>query len=349
MPTAELHIDLEAVAANWRALDALSAPDCETGATVKADAYGLGAAQVAPRLFAAGCRAFFVATAAEGLALRAVLGPEPRIYAYYGHMAGDTETLQRGDVVPLLCSVDQLERHLSALPRHPFGLALDTGMNRLGLKMDDWAAVAELALRARPVLVMSHLSSADTPADPENARQLARFHEMTDGIDVPRSLAATGGTVLGPEYHFDMTRPGVGLYGAAPFAEATPVVTLDLPVIACFDAEAGETVGYDGTWRAPTAVRLATVATGYADGVPRAAQPGLEVMAGPVPCPVVGRISMDVMTIDISHLDEDPQTVRLLGPHRGVDALAAGAGTIGYEILTRLGARYRRRYRGGVS
>lgn len=349
MPTGMLHIDLEAVAANWRALDALSSADCETAATVKANAYGLGITQVAPRLFAEGCRAFFVATADEGLELRRVLGPEPRIYAFYGHMPGDTLTLKRGDVVPILCALAQLERHLDALPRHPFGIALDVGMNRLGLKYDDWAAVAEIALRAHPVLVMAHLSSADTPDAPANRAELARFHEMTDGITVPRSLAATGGVLLGPEYHFDMVRPGIGLYGGLPFAQAEPVVALDLPVITCFDVPAGETVGYNGTWTARAPSRIATVAAGYADGIHRAVAPGLELMAGPVPCPVVGRVSMDLLTVDISHLDGDPETMRLLGPHHGVDAVAAHAGTIGYEMLTALGGRYRRQYRGGPS
>lgn len=349
MPTGLLHIDLEAIAANWRALNLLSSSTCETAATVKANAYGLGVTQVAPRLFTEGCRAFFVASADEGLELRRTLGPEPRIYAFYGHMPGDTLTLQRADVVPILCSLTQLERHLEALPRHPFGIALDVGMNRLGLKYDDWAAVAELALRAHPVLVMAHLSSADTPDDPVNAAELARFREMTDGIKVPRSLAATGGVLLGPEYHFDMVRPGIGLYGGLPFAKAEPVVTLDLPVITCFDVAAGETVGYNGTWTARAPSRIATVAGGYADGMHRALAPGMDLMAGPVPCPVVGRVSMDLLTVDISHLDRDPETMRLLGPHHGVDALAAHAGTIGYEMLTGLGARYARQYRGSLS
>lgn len=349
MSTGTLHIDLEAIAANWSALDAMSDPDCETAATVKADAYGLGITQVAPRLFAQGCRAFFVATAAEGLELRRVLGPEPRIYAYYGHMAGDAGTLKRGDVVPLICSLTQLEVHLESLPRHPFGLQLDVGMNRLGLKFDEWAAVAELALRARPVLVMAHLASADEPDAPANAEQLALFRKMTDGITVPRSLAATGGTLLGPEYHFDMVRPGIGLYGARPFADAAPVVALDLPVVTCFDAVAGETVGYNGTWEVRAPTRLATVAGGYADGVLRALAPGMEVRVGPVSCPVVGRISMDLITVDISALDRDPDVVSMLTATFGVDDLAAHAGTIGYEILTSLGPRYVRAYRDGMS
>ena len=348
MPTGTLRIDLEAVAANWRALDALSAPGCETGACVKADGYGLGAAPVARALMDTGCRAFFVASPDEGAALRAALGPEPRIYAFYGHMPGDAPTLAGADLVPLVCSVAQLTLHLEALPRHPFGIQLDTGMNRLGLKMPEWAAVAETALRARPVLVTSHLASADDPDAPSNAAQLARFHEMTDGITAPRSLAATGGTLLGTAYHFDMTRPGIGLYGGAPFADARPVVALDLPVVACLDVAAGERVGYDGTWEAPADTRVATVAGGYADGLFRTLSSRMEVMAGRVPCPVVGRVSMDLIGVDIGHLDGDPEAVTVLDARRGVDALADTAGTIGYEVLTALGGRYRRSYRGAA-
>ena len=346
MPTGTLHIDLEAIAANWRALDAMSAAGCETGAVVKADGYGLGAGRVAERLAEAGVRAFFVASAQEGADLRRALGPEPRIYVFYGHMAGDAEAIRGADLVPLLCSVDQLARHFEAMPTHPFGVQLDTGMSRLGLALSEWAAVGEIALQAGPVLVTSHLASADAPDSAQNREQLAQFRHMTDGIDAPRSLAATGGTLLGSDYHFDMTRPGIGLYGGLPFAAAEPVVTLSLPVIACFDLPAGAAVGYGATWTAPSDTRIATVAGGYADGLLRALQPGLEVMAGPVACPVVGRVSMDLLTGDIGHLDGDPEALTVIDGHRRVDALADRAGTIGYEILTSLGRRYRRTYRG---
>ena len=348
MPTGTLHIDLEAVAANWRALDAMSARGCETAAAVKADAYGLGAVPVATRLARAGARAFFVAAAQEGLELRRALGPEPRIYVLYGHMAGDGPVLERADLVPMLASVDQLLRHLEAMPRRPFGLQLDTGMSRLGLTAPEWAAVRDLALQAEPVLVMSHLACADDPGRPESTAQLARFQEMTEGVEAPRSLAATGGTLLGPDHHFDMTRPGVGLYGGLPFAAAEPVVALDLPVVACFDVPAGAAVGYGGTWVAPAPTRIATVAGGYADGLFRALQPELSLFAGPVACPARGRVSMDLIGVDIGHLDADPETLSVLGPHRGVDILAEAAGTIGYEVLTSLGRRYERRYRGGA-
>ena len=346
MPHGTLHVDLEAVAANWTALDARSGLGTETAAVVKADGYGLGAVPVVRRLAQAGVRAFFVVSPEEGLELRRALGPEPRIYLLYGHMPGDGALIQRADLVPMVTSVAQLTAHLEALPRHPFGIQLDTGMNRVGLKEAEWAAVADLALAADPVLLMSHLACADAPDDPMNAAQLAAFARMTDGCGVPRSLAATGGILLGPDYHFDMTRPGIGLYGGLPHADAQPVVALDLPVVACFDVEAGETSGYGAAWAAPADTRLATVAGGYADGLRRSLAPGMELMAGPVPCPVVGRISMDLMTVDIGHLDHDPDILTAIDPQRTPDVLAGHAGTIGYEILTSLGRRYGRRYRG---
>jgi alanine racemase len=347
MGTATLTIDLAAVTANWRALDALSDGATETGAVVKADAYGLGAGQVARALAAAGTRTFFVAVAEEGAALRQALGPGPRIFVFSGHMAGDTEAIAGRDLIPMLNSIEQLTRQFEALPGRPFGVQLDTGMNRLGLEPADWAAVRGIVLPEGPALVMSHLACADEPRHPMNARQLARFGEMTDGIAAPRSFAATGGILLGRDYHFDVTRPGVGLYGGLPFEAAAPVVRLSLPVVQVRDLAAGETVGYANAWEAPGPARIATISGGYADGLIRAMGARATVFAGGVPCPVVGRVSMDLITVDVTHLDEVPEALDILTPEQGVDRLAEAAGTIGYEILTSLGPRYRRRYTGG--
>ncbi|MEO0379247.1 MAG: alanine racemase, partial [Pseudomonadota bacterium] len=223
MSSANLTIDLGAVVRNWRALDAMS--DCETGAVVKANGYGLGAGNVALALAEAGARSFYVATAAEGAALRAVMGYGPPIFVFSGHMDGDTQHVREAALTPLLNSVDQMLRHVEALPAAPFGIQLDTGMNRLGMEPGEWSAVRDIAIAQRPVLIMSHLACADTPNHPMNAHQLDTFRAMTDGLDIPRSLAATGGTVMGSAYHFDMTRPGVGLYGGLPFVDAEPVVT----------------------------------------------------------------------------------------------------------------------------
>ena len=231
MSTATLSIDLDAIAENWRALDRLTDAACQTAAVVKADAYGLGVGRVARALARAGARRFFVAVAEEGAAVREALGPGPQICVFSGHMAGDTEMIADLDLTPMLNSLDQLTRHLEALPGHAFGIQLDTGMNRLGMEAEEWSAVAEIVLPLNPVLLMSHLACADEPGHPMNARQLANFHALTDGTGVPRSLSATGGILLGPQYHFDLTRPGIGLYGGLPFAAAQPVVRLTLPVV----------------------------------------------------------------------------------------------------------------------
>ncbi|MFP4328012.1 MAG: alanine racemase [Paracoccaceae bacterium] len=343
MAQATLTIDLDALVANWRALDGRTG--CETAAVVKADGYGLGAAHVARALARAGVRRFFVALAEEGALLRRALGPDPEILVFAGHMEGDTALIRDAGLVPLLNSVDQMLRHVEALPEAPLGIQLDSGMNRLGMEPAEWAALRDIAAQKKPRLVMSHLACADEPDHPMNARQLAAFREMTDGIEAPRSLAATGGILLGPDYHFELTRPGVGLYGGLPFAEAQPVVTLEVPVIQVRDIAPGETVGYGNTWTAEAPARIATIAAGYADGVIRLSGPKLGVHAGGVPCPVRGRVSMDLIGVDVSHLPEPPETVELLGAHQTVDDIADAAGSIGYEILTSLGARYRRRYR----
>jgi alanine racemase len=349
MANSELYIDLEAVAANWRALDALTGDSVETAAVVKANAYGLGAGQVSRRLAREGARTFFVASVVEGVALRTALGPGPRIHVLNGHMPGTAGQIAQARLSPVINSVDQILMHLETLPDHGFALHLDTGMNRLGLDLDDWTAVAELALRAKPDLVMSHLACADEAGDAMNARQLKAFHHMTDGIAVPRSLSATGGILLGPAYHFDLCRTGIGMYGGQPFDAATPAVQLTLAVIQCRDIAAGETVGYGASWTAQADSRIATVGAGYADGLFRSLASGADLYAGAVPCPVVGRISMDTLCVDISHLESDPVSLTALCAHQGIDDLAQAAGTIGYEILTSLGARYARRYRGDTA
>ncbi|MGJ8624359.1 MAG: alanine racemase [Yoonia sp.] len=341
MSTGRLIIDLDAVVANWRALDGMT--NCKTAAVVKADGYGLGSENVAKALFKAGVRQFFVAVAEEAIAVRDALGPKPEICVFSGHMKGDTDLIRELGLTPMLNSVEQLTQHLEVLPDHPFGIQLDTGMNRLGLEMQEWAAVAELALAQRPRLVMSHLACADEPDHPMNPYQLDQFKKMTDGITVPRSLAATGGILLGPEYHFDLTRPGIGLYGGLPFEDATPVVELDLPVVQIRDVAEGEVVGYGNAWQATRPSRIATVSGGYADGITRILSDRATLYHGDIPCPLVGRVSMDLLTIDVTDVPDTPSKLTLIGPQQTVDDLAQAGKTIGYEILTQLGKRYHRK------
>ncbi|WP_375262377.1 alanine racemase [Palleronia sp.] len=344
MATAQLTIDLAALAANWRALDALSAPSVETAAVVKADGYGLGAGQVARTLFDAGARRFFVAVAEEGATIREAVGPDAEICVFSGHMAGDADAIVAHRLIPMLNSIEQLTRHFETLPGHPFGVQLDTGMNRLGLEPVEWSAARQLVLQQNPVLVMSHLACADDASDPMNQRQLATFRDMTRGVDLPLSLAATGGILMGEDYHFNVTRPGIGLYGGLPFTDAQPVVRLTIPVIQVRDIAAGEIVGYGGSWLADAPTTVATLSGGYADGLIRAMGNEAVLFHGDVPCPLVGRVSMDLLTVDVSHLPEIPESLDILGPYQSVDDLADAAGTIGYEILTGLGPRYSRRY-----
>ena len=347
MAHAHLSIDLDAVAENWAALDALSGEGTETAAVVKADGYGLGADRVAARLAGAGVQTFFVAQASEGRAVRQVVGDAADVFVFSGHIEGDHDAFLADNLIPCLNSPEQVACHFSRLRGHPFAVQLDTGMNRLGLETADWDALKSDLMDAGPRLVMSHLACADEPGHHMNQSQLAQFRDMTDGIAHRRSLAATGGTLLGPDYHFDLTRPGVGLYGGLPFEAARPVVRLSAPVIQTRLVRPFESVGYGNTWEAHVESVIATISAGYADGLIRAMGGDAVVWAGSVPCPVVGRVSMDLITVDVTHLNTVPDRLDILSADHGVDAVAEAAGTIGYEILTSLGYRYARRYLGG--
>ncbi|MEY8096421.1 alanine racemase [Falsihalocynthiibacter sp. S25ZX9] len=344
MSTGKLKIDLNALVDNWRVLDALTEASVETAAVVKADGYGCGAERVAKALLHAGARTFFVATANEGAQVRQAVGPNPKINLFSGHMAGATDMIHDMQLTPMLNSVAQLTRHFEALPGAPFGIQLDTGMSRLGMEAAEWHAVRDIALERSPTLVMSHLACADEPNHSANDAQLQNFRAMTEGVQAPLSLSATGGIFLSSEYHFDLVRPGIGLYGGAPFDAASPVVHLSLPVIQTRDLDVGETVGYGCTWQAEVPSRIATLSSGYADGLPRALSNNATLWFGDIPCPLVGRVSMDLITVDVTHITEHPDQLDILCRHQGVDDLALSARTIGYEILTSLGSRHARRY-----
>ncbi|WP_339948422.1 alanine racemase [uncultured Albimonas sp.] len=355
-----LSVDLDAIGANWRALQARSGK-AEAAAVIKADAYGLGVAPVARALRAAGARTFFVAHASEGAELRAVLGPEAPIHVFNGFMPGDLEAFRGADLIPVLASPFHVQAFREALPSLGLasppraGLHIESGINRLGF------TPAEIdALRADPPreleisLVMSHLACADEPENSGNARQRGAFTGRAQLLHAlaPRarlSLGATGGTLLGPDYHFDLTRPGVGLYGGEPFMEAQTVVHLHAPLLQVREIAAGESVGYGGTWTARRPSRIGVLGLGYADGFFRLSK-GLNLYLDGRPAPLVGRVSMDMITLDLTDMPEPAPgaMVEVLGPNQSVDALAKGIGTTGYEVLTSLGPRYARRYVGGA-
>jgi alanine racemase len=348
MARARLTIDLDAIVGNWRALDARSGESVETAAVLKADAYGLGIARVAPALAACGVKSFFVALAEEGAELRAILGPAPEIYVFSGLLPGDADLVRDCALIPCLNSIEQVREFESRFQNEPCAVQLDSGMNRLGIEPRDFIAQSDRIAERKPRLLLSHLACADVPAHPLNAEQSRVFAAASAALSgVRRSLAATGGILLGTDFHHDLVRPGIGLFGGLPFLDAGPVVTLSLPVIQVREVLPGEIVGYGGGWTASGQRRIATVSAGYADGLLRRIGEGhANLYAGRTACPVVGRISMDLVTVDVTGLAEVPGHLDILNAHQGIDDLAQAAGTIGYEILTALGDRYERHYSG---
>ena len=352
-------IDLGRLVANWRALNEMSA-DAECAAVVKADAYGHGMDAVAPALHGAGCRFFLTASAAEALALRAVL-PDAAIGFFEGPSPGDREAALAGRVMPSVNSMADLMELGSwakaAGKPVPAMLQLDTGMNRLGVGADEMEAVlrSEAFGAGDWKLVFSHLASADEPGNPGNEAQRSRFAAMLEGLPgIPASLAATGGILLGKGYLHQVTRPGIGLYGLPPApgldTPLAPVLSLHARVLQIRGAPAGEAVGYNGTARLARPSRLATIAGGYADGVPRQlSNKGLVHLDG-LTAPVVGRVSMDSATVDITDWPEGHAAagghVDLIHDGYTADDMAAAAGTISYDILTGLGLRAERHYAG---
>lgn len=363
--TGLITIDLAALVRNWRTLADLVAPS-ECGAVVKADAYGLGAARVIPALAAAGCTTFFVATPSEAVAARA-LAPGARIFALDGLLYGAAETFIQANAIPVLSSLDDIDewggRARQLRKRLPAALQVDSGLHRLGLSGSDVGALAADPKRLATLdvrLVMSHLACADDPDHPHNARQRTAFNRRRAQLpDAPASLAASDGLMLGADFHYDLVRPGYALYGGQAFkggpTPVAPVVTVEARVLQVRTLKSGDTVGYSATWVARRRTRLAIVAAGYADGVARALSAATGKGSGAVlvagqRAPIVGRVSMDLITVDVTDVAGEVargDLVTLVGPGATLESLGRAAGTIGYEVLTRLGPRFARRYTGG--
>lgn len=362
----KLTIDLAAVAHNWRQLNALSG-SAICSAVVKADAYGLGAVQVVHRLYEEGCRDFFVATLDEALALRAGLNVRPKIYVLSGIFPGEERICIENELIPTLVSLEMLERWVAVASGSGAvsALKIDTGMGRLGLsesELDSVLCRPGVLLEAGVDLVLSHLACADSPVHPLNAQQLHRFKCYRERLstiypDLRFSLANSAGCALGTDFHFDMVRPGVSLYGsqvADPrVIDIQSALTLALSVIQFRHLNKGESAGYGADFVAPRDSCLAVVAGGYADGIFKALSKGSTVYVDGKPAPIVGRVSMDSILVDVTDLGLDTVTennwpcVELLGADQGVDKLAKSAGLVSYEILTSLGQRFERVYRNG--
>ena len=365
-----LTIDLDALTANWKRYSALAgASNSDAAAVVKAQSYGLDAAHVAPALARAGCTAFYVASISEGIALRAALGPNmgsgPTISVFNGLMDGAERDFTEHDLVPVLNTLGEVDawRAFCTGVGTPLACSLhiDTGMSRLGLDEREFNQLAdnpEHLTGLKLNFVLSHLASAEEPDNTYNAQQLARFKTARARLPAARaSLANSSGAYLGAAYLFDQVRPGAALYGVNPTPyQANPmaqVVRLQAKILQTRTIDTPQGVGYGSTHRAVGCERIATIAAGYADGYLRSLSNAGDVYIGEHKASVVGRVSMDLITVDVTHIPEDltrpGQLVDLIGPNNPVDAVAAKAGTIGYEMLTSLGARYHRKYVGGAN
>lgn len=363
--TGVLTIDLDAIVANWRKLNSQAIPaDC--AAVVKADAYGCGIAQVTRALAKAGCRTFFVATLDEARAAREVT-PTSAIYVLDGFFPGSGDQYAKYDCRPVIGDATELAEwdafRLTSGWEGPAAIHIDTGMNRLGFRPAEAQALEQRIKNGNHgfSLVMSHLVSAEILGDPINGRQVAAFRETASLFSgVSASLSNSSGIFLGSQFHFDLVRPGAALYGVNPTPEADtpmlPVVDLKVRVAQIRNIEKGESVGYGATWTARQPTRLAIVTAGYADGYFRAAGGvdnvrSAEAIVAGQRCPIAGRISMDLLAIDVTSLPHNAirrgGMVTLIGEGITVDELAHHFGTIGYEVLTSLGRRYARVYKGG--
>jgi len=360
-----LTIDLGALSANWRYLDAKAKP-AECAAVVKADAYGIGLEPAGAALAKVGCKTFFVALLDEALRLRTVV-PEATIYVLNGFNPGTSSAFRDIDARPVLGSIPEIEEWdraaKDAKEPLPAAIHIDTGMNRHGITGEEANKLAEKlkSLTFKPTLIMSHLARADESGETMTALQISQFKKLTSRFPgIPASLANSAGLLAHPESRFDLVRPGISIYGGRALLVGVnpmkPVVKLDIHIVQVHNAKKGQTVGYGAEFTLVRDSRLAVIAAGYADGIPRAAgstneKHGMEVIVAGTRCKVLGRVSMDLIVIDITDIPDGVvkrgDIARVLGEGITVDDLAAPSGTVGYEILTRLGQRYRRSYIGG--
>ncbi len=359
-----LTVDLGALVRNWRALDKVSAGSL-TAAVVKADAYGIGIPEAAKALSKAGARFFFTATVDEALSVRAAV-QDAHIFVLNGLYPGAANLYVRQNLMPVLSSMAMLEEWLAKCiernEAYPAALHFDTGMNRLGFRLNEASVVRKQleSLGYAPQMVMSHLACADQPSHEKNRTQLALFQSVIAQFPgIPASLANSAGVMAGRDYHFQMVRPGVALYGGRAVVgrrnPMTPVVTLHAPILQIKEARTGETVGYGASVTLSRETKLAIVSIGYADGFFRSLSSSNTRSGGKVAvrgriCPVLGRVSMDLIVVDITELSQDMplpgEGVEVFGPTISVDEQAEAGGTIGYELLTALKGRYTRSYIG---
>lgn len=346
--TAHAEINLSNIVENWGDLDGVYAAS-ETAAVVKADAYGHGDLAVATALQNAGCKSFFVANSEEGTKLRAGLGAEPDIYVFHGCNLDNADAIKEARLRPVLNTLDQVRVwRLSGLDEE-FGAVLhfDTGMNRLGLRMEQLDDTRTMLAGGQVDMIMSHLACGEDKTNTMNRTQLGRFLECCGyWPDARRSLSNTAGMHLGADFGFDLCRPGIGLYGGG-VNPLRPGLTLRAPLVSVFTVPKASSTGYGATRRFATERRLATAALGYGDGFVRSASNSGFGYVGGKRCPIVGRVSMDLVTLDVTDVTETiapGMDVEFIGAHAPLEEQARAAGTLGYELTTGLTTRVKRHW-----
>ncbi len=362
-PLSWLEVHLDRLRWNYLSLQKRLKRGADCAAVVKADAYGLGAVAIVPELYKSNCRHFFVANVAGGIVVRDTLGEnESRIYVFNGPYAPDAADFARNNLIPVLNTPGDIEYWSGFAKKsgrkQPAVIQVDTGMNRMGLSPDEVKRLGHNTDILKPLdvrYIMSHLACADTPEHPKNREQLEKFMIAVEhlGLPCPLSFANSSGIFLGEDFHFDLARPGAALYGINPQnTDQNPmqgVVTLKVRILQTREAAKGETVGYGANYTVSSPTKLATISAGYADGILRSFTTDGAVFIRGQKCPVVGRVSMEAIVVDVTQLSPPPQVgewAEIIGEHQTVDDVAAAAKTIGYEILTGLGGKHKRIYSG---
>ena len=365
-PTTTLSVNLQAVKNNWRKLDKRSALSCRTGAVIKANGYGMGMTEISSALYQEGCRSFFTARIDEAYHLLAFFKDKNcddiDIIVFDGLLEGHDPYFDHPQIIPALNDKGQIKRAQQLATQKNQAqscfIHIDTGMSRLGLSFADWHSIKndQAELQGLDIkMLMSHLASADIQGSAQNNDQLSRFQSALKDTNLPASLANSGGIFLGNEYHFDLTRPGLSLYGLTPDGSDQ-----NLEMALCWQADIlqirnitkGMTVGYGASFVADRDMRLATIGVGYADGYLRRSQANLSMRIENVECPVIGRVSMDSCVVDISSLTDqqinNAQKAIIIDNAASAYALANRTDTIIYEIMTILGERVLRHYDDGT-
>ena len=343
---ATLEINLDNIKKNWLYLNKISSEKTQTGVVLKANAYGLGVSKVGPTLWEAGARSFFVATIEEAIELNRYIPKNRKIYVLNGYSERHKRAVDNFSIIPVLNSPKQLSSFLNFHSQKKACLQIDVGMKRLGFQERELRECQQKIKSLNLDLIIGHLSCADDTNSPSNKLALQYFRAKTANLPrIKKSISASHGIFLGKSYNLDVTRPGIALYGGIRNQGLLEVTTVQLPVLQTHEMNPGEGVGYGLTYTTKTKKRVATLFGGYADGIMRnLSQKGFVHYNGE-PCPILGRVSMDLITVDISHLKTTPEKLTLLGKSQTINDLADQAETITHEILTSLGTRFSKSYK----